>query len=330
MTEYNAYTDSFSGPTFGDRTPQTRSPAFEVGHGGSELTLRTDRNGQQTGTITRDFHRDVQGSELARGNGAEKTIRSAGGSPVFNRGYQHSDTIEVSGQRMTLGMAANLGLIQSDGKGSFSFGSEAGSDRAVAAADEGQPQGQQEDAPPGDTFRASDEAETALTSLTQNLSADVQMAALNAMVETGDISEEMVTRMAQRSGQDPAALAQQIEATRAGFYGAVMGRMGGLGVHDADLFGDFVEGDAAMKQQMQQAVRDMMMTNDASGFDGLAQKFTQALDRVDPDSVMDALDASGIKHRKGDGGTILLTMPTVGDVSYREAVRMGLIKVSRA
>lgn len=328
MTEYNAFTDSFGTSTFGNHTAKT-SPAFEVGRGGSELTLRTDnRTGQQAGTLTHDGGGEVRSSEFARGDGIERTIRGSTGSPVMNRGYQPSDTIEVAGQRMTLGMAANLGLIQTDGRGGFSFGSEGGSDRTAAAA--GADEGQQDDAPAGDAFRATDEAEAALTSLTQSLSADVQMAALNAIAENGNISEDMLNRMAQRTGQDPAALAGQIEAARTGFFSSVMDRLGGLGVHDDSLFGDFIDRDPALSGQMKQAVRDLLMTNDVTGFDGLAQKFTQSLDRVDPDAVMDALDASGIKHRRGDGGSILMTLPGAGEVSYKEAVRMGLVKVSRA
>ncbi|SCX87413.1 hypothetical protein [Paracoccus tibetensis] len=329
-TEYNAFTDTFSNASFSNG-PAKAAPTYEVGSGGRELTFRTDnRTGQQIGTLTHDGGGEVRSSDFARGAGIERSILSPTGSPVMNRSYQPSDTVEVGGQRMALSMAANLGFVRMDGQGGYSFSGNGDEARASGAADEGQPQGQQDDAPASDTFRASDEAETALTSLTQTLPHDAQMAALNVMVETGDISQEMVTRMAERSGQDPAALAQQIEQTRAGFYDAVMSRMGGLGVHDDELFGQFVEGDPALTRQMQQAVRDMMVQNDASGFDGLAQKFTAALDRIDPDAVMDALDASGIKHRRGDGGTILMTLPGTGEVSYREAVRMGLVKVSRA
>lgn len=43
------------------------------------------------------------------------------------------------------------------------------------------------------------------------------------------------------------------------------------------MFGDFIEGDSRMARQMQQAVRSMVMHNDPTGFDGLAQKFTHSL-----------------------------------------------------
>ena len=109
-----------------------------------------------------------------------------------------------------------------------------------------------------------------------------------------------------------------------------MDRVGALGVHDADMFGDFIEGDSRMARQMQQAVRSMVMNNDPTGFDGLAQKFTQSLDIIDPEAVTDALKAAGLNHRRGGNGEILLSMQGHPEVSYREAVRLGLIKVSRA
>ncbi|MFC0201401.1 hypothetical protein [Paracoccus rhizosphaerae] len=49
---------------------------------------------------------------------------------------------------------------------------------------------------------------------------------------------------------------------------------------------------------MQKAVRDMVIRNDPAGFDGRAQRFTQALDRIDPESVKDALEAAAVPHRK--------------------------------
>lgn len=169
-----------------------------------------------------------------------------------------------------------------------------------------------------------------MTSLVGTLPQSTQMAAINAMIETGIINSEMIERLAQRSGADPAELTRQVEAVHEGFYDAVMDRVGALGVHDDELFGQFIEGDSRMARQMQEAVRNMVMHNDATGFDGLAQKFTQSLDLIDPESVSTALKGAGIQHRKIDTGVILLTMPGHGEVSYREALKLGLIKVSRA
>lgn len=282
----------------------------------------------------RNEGRWVGASELVRGEGIERTVRNQTGSPVLNRDYRGTDLVTIpGGGQMTLDMAAQLGFAKRNGNGGFSFGSEAGSDRAGATAS--QPQGQlnadQQAAPnEAETFRASDSAEEAMTSLVNTLPQSAQMAAINAVVETGSFSPEMIERMARQSGADPSELSRQVEDAHAGFYGAVMDRVGALGVHDADMFGDFIEGDSRMARQMQQAVRSMVMNNDPTGFDGLAQKFTQSLDMIDPEAVTDALKAAGLSHRRGGNGEILMSLQGHGEVSYREAVRLGLVRVSRA
>ncbi|MBW7057011.1 hypothetical protein KY389_09945 [Paracoccus bogoriensis] len=247
--------------------------------------------------------------------------------PLGGRSCRPNDTVEVMGQRMEMGLAATLGLIARNPDGSFSFSGDAGSDRESAAeATQQAPEGQ----PEGDTFRASDDAEGALTALVESLPPGTQMAALNALVETGQVGPEMIERMARQSGAEPADLARQIEAAHAGFYDSVMDRVEAMGVHDSDLFGDFIEGDPKLSREMQQAVRNLMMTNDATGFDRLAERFVQSLDRVDPQAVKEALTASGIPHRRSPGGELVLTFEGHGEVSYQEAVKQGLIRVSRA
>lgn len=332
-TEYNSYTDSFDGNT-SNLAPDDaqRAPHWEVGNGGSEVTYRhDDKTGRQTATLTSSGGVSVRSDDLSQGSGAERTVRSPGGSPVLGRAYQPGDTVEIMGQRMQMGLAASLGLIGRNSDGNFSFSGDAGSDRESAAqATADAPDKGTEGHGEGDTFRASEAAESAMTTLVETLAPGTQAAAINALVETGNIGPEMIDRMARQSGKEPGDLAREVEAAHAGFYDAVMDRVGALGVHDSDLFGEFIEGDAMMARDMQNAVRDLLTTNDTSRFDRLAERFVQSLDHVDPDAVKEALTASGIPHRRGSDGNLVLTFAGQGEVSYREAVKLGLIKVSRA
>lgn len=138
----------------------------------------------------------------------------------------------------------------------------------------------------------------------------------------------MIERMARQSGAEPAAISQAVQTAHKGFYNAVLDHVEARGVHDTDLFGDFIDSDPALSREMHKAVRNLMTGNDLGGFDRLATRFVQSLDKVDPEAVGAALDASGIKHRKVEGA-IVMTMPGVGEISYAEAVKLGLIKVSR-
>ncbi|VDS09259.1 hypothetical protein PARHAE_02456 [Paracoccus haematequi] len=155
-----------------------------------------------------------------------------------------------------------------------------------------------------------------------------QVAAINAVAETGEIDQRVIERLAQQSGQEPAKIAQQVQQVYDGFHGAISSRLEGAGVHDLELFDEFVGSDQRLHRDMQKAVRDLMMHNDASGFDRLATSYREALDQIDPEAVAEALAAAGIRHRR-DGGGILMTLPGHGEVTYRAAMKAGLIKVSR-
>ncbi|WP_234853378.1 hypothetical protein [Paracoccus everestensis] len=226
-----------------------------------------------------------------------------------------------------------MGLISRDGNGGFSFSGDAGSDRTPQAApqqpQQGQPNGNPEGELQGEIFRASDEAETAITALISSTMPGAQVAAINAVAETGGIDHRVIERLAQQSGQEPAQIAQQVQQVYDGFHGAISSRLEGAGVHDLELFDEFVGGDQRLYRDMQKAVRDLMMNNDTSGFERLAATYREALDVIDPEAVREALDAAGIKHRRGDGGSIVMNLPGHGEVSYRAAMKAGLIKVSR-
>ena len=325
--EYNSFTDSFNGPSAASNLAPSegrpQGPAYQVGRGGTEVTYdRDDSTGQTTAGSTRTSSGvTVRADDLAQGEGMERTIRTSSGWPVLGRGYRGDDTIEVEGQRFSLSIAAQLGLAQRNPDGSFSLVAQA----QQMQAQQMQAQLPQETAP----FTASPDAEAAMEALTQHVAPSMQMAALNTFVETGQVGPEMIERIARQSGAEPGEIAEAIEAVHEGFYDAVIGRVGNLGVHDDDLFVEFVEGDPQLSRQMKQAVRGLLTENDPSGFDGLASAFVQALDRVDPHAVTDALTAARVPFQKGADGRLVLTLPGAGQVAYAQAVKAGLIKVSR-
>jgi len=101
--EYNAFTDSFDGPsTASNLTPDNArngsAPSYQVGRGGTEITFtRDEATGQTTGTTRNSSGVEVRGDDLARGEGVERTIRTNSGWPVMGREYRGDDTIEVQG-----------------------------------------------------------------------------------------------------------------------------------------------------------------------------------------------------------------------------------------
>ncbi|WP_103173678.1 hypothetical protein [Paracoccus sp. SY] len=166
--------------------------------------------------------------------------------------------------------------------------------------------------------------------MTQTTLWGAQIAAINSVVETGEVDPRAIERLAQQAGKEPAQMAQQVLQDFDGFHGAISSGIESAGVHDLELYDEFVGGDQRHYRTMQKAVRDLMMHNDTSGFDRLATSYREALDVIDPEAVAEVLDAAGIKHRRGDGGNIVMNLPGHEEVSYRAAMKAGMIKVSRA
>lgn len=72
----------------------------------------------------------------------------------------------------------------------------------------------------------------------------------------------------------------------------------------------------------------MLDTRSPAGFDKLADRYAQELDRFAPEAVAEALDAAGLRYGRGDGGRMWLEVPGVGQIGFAQAVRLRLINLS--
>ena len=103
-----------------------------------------------------------------------------------------------------------------------------------------------------------------------------------------------------------------------------------LGVYDLEAFGAFLYGDPQLTERMRTSGRDLMMYNSTKGFEDLARDFASSADMVDPASVDDALTEAGIPFTRTPRGVSLdLRKQGLGQIPFREAVKQGIIKLSR-
>ena len=123
-------------------------------------------------------------------------------------------------------------------------------------------------------------------------------------------------------------MGQLVGAAMTGLEGAVEKRLEGLGVFDANLFGDFVQSSPELAGRANDALIALMTQNSTEGFDRLASDFVAALDDIAPDEVASALEEAGLPFRR-TGGRTLITFGDGSQVTYEVAVKQGLIKVSR-
>lgn len=313
--EYNNFTGTFSG------TNQ-----------GTEVSLSQDQMATSSST-SQEFHA-ATGFEVA--GEIMSTVKSPTGSPVVGREVRPSDWITVHGQTIQVGMALSpeFGFLTRDASGNIvpteigragaSKSETTGGEIALASG------GTAEEAAASD-FRGTPEAEEALSLLSGHVTGDTQLAALDSFVRNdGEVDARILSRMASQAGAEPGQMADLIATAHAGMEKAVLNHLAPLGVYDQYAFASFIHASKETHAQMVASVRDLMMHNSTKGFETLAEQFVEQADVVDPGNVDDALREAGIPFTRGKAGVVLdLTNIGHGQVPFRQAVRHGLIKLSR-
>lgn len=343
--EYNSYTGTFSGgltstpdhsredgerahwPTPHKTAPQTR---VEVGRGGTEVTFRS---GQMTLAKDSDQTNTFEAATgFAREGDLLSTAWSKTGSPVVGRALCASDTVEFQGQRGTLAVFERMGLVARDAAGNYFATTEGnsgasmpeGRKAATQLADGGTAEGAEMTG-----FRADDATEATMTELVETVAPSTQMAIISAYIADGEISSNIISRAASQAGVSPEEMTAKLDAAMVGMEHAVAERLAPLGVHDAELFGEWLWGTTDRQGRAHEAIFALMTGNSTTGIDQLAGEFAESLDQFDQEAVTYALDEAGIAHRK-DGGRVIIILPDGTQLSYGVAVKQGLIKVSRA
>lgn len=304
--------------------------SFTGTSGGTEVTF--SQGGMTTApSFTGEFHAasgfEVEGDIMS-------TAKNPTGSPVVGREVRPSDTIMVHGQRMTVAMAQQFGFVATNASGQFlatvegqAGASKVGATGGSIALASG---GTAEEAVKSD-FRGTPEAEEAMTALVTSVTGDTQLAAIDSFLKNeGQVDARVLSRMASQAGTEPEDVAALIAVAHEGMEKAVLSRLAPMGVYDQEAFAAFIHGSKDTHAQIVASVRDLLMYNSTKGFETLAEQFVEQADMVDPSNVDDALREAGIPFTRGKAGVVLdLTSIGHGQVPFRQAVRHGLIKLSR-
>lgn len=314
MGEYNAYTGTYT---------DDHGAEVTMTSGGTTAT-----GAPASTTFQADTGFEVQGDLMS-------TAKSPTGSPVVGREVRPSDTIQAHGHRMTVAMAVQLGFLSQHAGGNFTPTSAG---QAGATPKEG-PKGVLELASGGTAeealeagFTTSPETVEALSTIIGSTSLDTRIAALDSFLrDGGEVDAKIVNRMAMQAGVPDELMAEALETARDGVATAVLQHLAPLGVYDADAFSNFLFSDPRVHQRFVESTRDLMSSNSTKGFEGLAEEFAMSADKVDPVAVEDALHDAGIKFsRMGGGGVLLdLTAQGLGQMTFKQAVSLGYIKLSR-
>jgi hypothetical protein len=312
------------------RMPSSPQPSYTVGRGGTEVQFM----GDGTARTVRDQDRSsVFNGEFAREGDLLSTAKSAQGLPVTGRDLRPTDTVEFRGMRSTLAVFEREGKVTRDATGRYVATAEGNAGVSAPKGPEvklGLSDGGTVEEAAQEAFRADDATEATMTELVGSVDHSTQTVMLNSYLGTGEIDARAIERAAAQAGIEPEEMAAKVQAAQAGMEQAVEGLLAQHGVHDTDLFAEFIHGNGERLHAAREATRALLTANSTQGLRELADSFAENLDRIDPAGVTEALEASGIPFRRdGQSGKLLLTIDGY-QVSFGQAVKAGMIKVRKA
>jgi hypothetical protein len=244
--------------------------------------------------------------------------RSATGSPRSAASLTADDIVTVAGQEMKVALAERLGFISKDASGRWS---ETGSADEVGKE---APQAAPEDT--GEAL-ADVKAETALAGLCESVTGTTQVSVLHQIVSEGTVSMVSLQRAASEAGIHPSQMAATINAVHAGFEAQAFSTIKALGSDDPQRFINWAH--EARPGEMRKAMMDHAMNRTTAGYSAMYGAYVESIADSNPQGVLDAEFGSGITAERV-GGVVVLNIPGQGQVSYKAAVKTGLVKVRGA
>lgn len=273
------------------------------------------------GTVTTHRqHRHNAGDFTTGASGILAKARTAQGAPSMG-GIKPTDIISVDGFELTVAMAEQHGMATRDANGRYvevQGGVKAAHEQATQA----------DDAPVDDAQAFADpKAEAALGELAMSVAPNHHIAAIQDVIQTGAISQATLNRAASEAGREPSAMAKEANNVMEHFRTQAVTAVQGWGSDDPMEFFEWAQ------QEKPRAFREAMqahgMERSTKGYQPLYQEFVASIAERDPDYVMASEFGGGITARK-DGKTVILNVPNVGEMTLRQALKAGVVKVSGA
>jgi len=244
------------------------------------------------------------------------------GSPVAPSQIGPDTLVRVGGMQTSAAVAEQLGyLVRNPNTGMYT---------APTAAPAAPQQAAQQQAPQTTQQQAQvvpmdKQTQALVDNLNRDLSSSSSTRALREVVQTGEVSHNTLVNIASELGMEPGQAAELMERVHSGYTAqaaAVISKATGMdpsAVHDWAM--------ANAPREMQQAMQAHVQMGDTSAYVALANRYAQSLADTDPDAVLNAEFGSGITAQRHPDGNILLNIPRYGQMTYKQAVKMNLIRI---
>lgn len=219
------------------------------------------------------------------------------------------------------------GSYSEPGQNKTSFPEAASADDSTVDQQGGEDRAQKAAQSDPEEFTLGDEGEKLLSEIVSTYDAATTNRAMDEAIIRGEFSDRTLSALAQKSGEDPAAVAEKLGKAYEAFHDATMDRFAARGVVDEDALSAFVHDNPRYQEMAQRGARELATSNKTASLDSIADAFVEQADRYMPNDVKAALDQAGIPYRdNGKGGLIIRLGKT--EMSYGIAVKTGEINVS--
>jgi hypothetical protein len=170
-------------------------------------------------------------------------------------------------------------------------------------------------------------AESLLSEATEATSEQVVYAAANFIADGGTIDENMLGSLARGLGVDPAEAQDRVDRISEAFRQQAAETIARLGVDPEAAFEWARENDQA---GLAQAIRQQVHDRSTAGYKALAQSYLMSLDQIDPEAILSATFGEGISAFRAGNGAVVIQTPDGEQLSWRQAVEFGVIRVGGA
>ncbi|WP_114946622.1 hypothetical protein [Microvirga calopogonii] len=304
---YNVATDSETTVTPGDNLLSPEDRSINIRQGGTV----TFQGGEAASLET---HSSLNMADLSAGDPLKARTRT--GSLRMGE-LQASDIIQVAGTEMTLQNAQSLGLVERDAHGRWI----AVPDGAARVLANETPQ----DAPQDEAQALSNPAiEQELGSLCAAIMPSTQVAIAQQLITDGTVNQNTLARAAGEAAIEPGALDGRLSTVIEGFTAQADSTVKGLGADDPQAFYEWARENAP--DALRKAMNDHVMERTTRGYAPLFSRYVESLGDHSPEDILSAEFGSGITARM-EGKQVILNIPGRGTMSYRAAVKAGIINV---
>ncbi len=249
------------------------------------------------------------------------TGRTASGTPIRGRGNLTDDSIVTlpDGTEARVKDLVTVGILQANPDGTYSEAPR----HSPSQKSEVSEQGDSDQSEQPEYF--SDDTEDTINAIGRMVDQSTIWGALNRIAAGEDI-DNYLGRAASQVGKEPGEMAEIINGLRSQFEGQAYKVVSDMGLDPQQCF-EWVRNNKP--RELHQAIMDHAVKRTTSGYKQLAGEFLADMDKMNPDAILNADLGEGILEARKVGNEVVLKTATMGEIPWKAAVKMGLLKVGR-